>query len=116
MSCPENNPEDLAAPLLSVTGLSKAFPVRKGITRKIVGSVKAVDNVSFELRRGETLGVVGESGCGKTTTARSIIRLIEPTAGRILFTPEGRELDLRELDRDQMRKLRRELQYIFQDP
>ena len=103
-------------PLLEVADLKTHFPIKKGIWRRVVGQVKAVDGVTFTLNRGETLGLVGESGCGKTTAGRSIIRLIEPTAGRIVFHHEGRAIDLCSLEKEQMRKLRRELQYIFQDP
>jgi oligopeptide/dipeptide ABC transporter ATP-binding protein len=102
-------PEDL----LVVDGLQKHFPVTRGIVfQKQVASVKAVDGVSFTVKQGETLGVVGESGCGKSTMARCIMRLLDPTGGRILF--EGR--DITHLSRSDMRPIRREMMMIFQDP
>jgi oligopeptide/dipeptide ABC transporter ATP-binding protein len=99
--------------LMTVTGLTKHFPITRGIIfRHRVGLVRSVDDVSFEVARGETLGIVGESGCGKTTTARMLTRLIEPTAGQIVF--DGR--DITHLRAGAMRPLRREIQMIFQDP
>ncbi len=98
--------------LLDVRNLKKYFPVRRGILGQTVGHVKAVDGVSFQLRRGETLGLVGESGCGKSTTGRAILRLIEPTAGQVIFDGE----DLATLDRERLRALRRRAQIVFQDP
>jgi oligopeptide/dipeptide ABC transporter ATP-binding protein len=100
------------APLVSIRNLRKEFPVRKGVLSRQVGAVKAVNDVSFDVARGETLGVVGESGCGKTTTGRAILRLIEPTSGDIRF--EGR--DVRAMGTSELRALRREMQIIFQDP
>ncbi|MBW3592736.1 MAG: ATP-binding cassette domain-containing protein [Actinobacteria bacterium] len=100
-------------PLLRVEGLTKRFPITRGIIfQREIGRVHAVEDVSFEIRRGETLGLVGESGCGKSTTARLLLKLIEPTAGRIIF--DGR--DISDLSRRAMRPLRREMQMIFQDP
>lgn len=102
-----------AEKLLQVKDLVKHFPINKGIIfSKQVGAVKAVDGVSFDVNRGETLGLVGESGCGKSTTGRMILRLIEATAGTIDF--EGR--NILELGKDQMRELRKDIQIIFQDP
>ena len=101
-----------AAPLLSVRDLKVHFPIRKGILGRTAGHVRAVDGVSFDVRPGETLGVVGESGCGKTTTGRAVLRLIEPTAGDVRF--DGR--DVRALGAGDLRRLRREMQIIFQDP
>jgi peptide/nickel transport system ATP-binding protein len=102
-----------AEALLTVTGLTKHFPVSSGIIiRHRVGLVRSVDDVSFEVARGQTLGIVGESGCGKTTTARMLVRLLEPTAGQILF--DGH--DITHLRSGAMRPLRREVQMIFQDP
>jgi oligopeptide/dipeptide ABC transporter ATP-binding protein len=100
------------APLLSVRNLKKSFPIKKGVFARQVGAVQAVNDVSFDVARGETLGVVGESGCGKTTTGRTILRLIEPTSGEIRF--EGR--DVNSMGTSELRALRREMQIIFQDP
>lgn len=109
--------------LLDVKGLKKFFPIQAGLLRRTVGYVKAVDDVSFYVREGETLGLVGESGCGKTTAGRTILRLYEPTAGRVLFKSrrlstggDGQMIDLAELDKAQMKVLRQELAMIFQDP
>ena len=97
---------------MQVENLVKHFPVSRGVFSRSAGAVRAVDGVSFALRRGETLGLVGESGCGKTTTGRCILRLERPTSGRILF--EGK--DLATLDNDALRSVRRKMQVIFQDP
>ena len=117
MTAPLSPPSAAQVPsadaLMTVTGLTKHFPVTRGIIiRRRVGLVRSVDDVSFEVTRGETLGIVGESGCGKTTTARMLTRLIEPTAGQIIF--DGR--DITHLSAGAMRPLRREVQMIFQDP
>ncbi|MFF4512247.1 ABC transporter ATP-binding protein [Streptomyces mirabilis] len=98
--------------LLKVTGLQKHFPIRKGLLQRQVGAVRAVDGLDFEVRSGETLGVVGESGCGKSTMGRLITRLLEPTAGKVEF--EGR--DITHLGVSAMRPMRRDVQMIFQDP
>jgi oligopeptide/dipeptide ABC transporter ATP-binding protein len=99
-------------PLLEVKDLKKYFPIRGGIFSKTIGYVYAVNGVSFYLMEGESLGLVGESGCGKSTTARVILRLIEPTEGEILF--DGK--DVCKLDREEMRSIRRDMQIVFQDP
>jgi peptide/nickel transport system ATP-binding protein len=103
--------------LLEVKGLQKFFPIRRGILQREVGQVRAVDDVSFYVEKGETLSLVGESGCGKTTTARCILRALSPTAGQILFRPEdGTVVDVATLPKGQLRPLRRQMQMIFQDP
>ena len=98
--------------LLDIKDLVKYFPLKSGVFRKTVGHVRAVDHVSFSVSKGRTLGVVGESGCGKTTVARLVVRLIEPTSGEIIF--EGN--DICKLDQKDLRKIRSGLQMVFQDP
>ena len=102
----------LERPLLEVVDLKMHFPVRRGLLQRRVGTVKAVDGVSFHLRKGETLGLVGESGCGKTTVGRAILRLLEPTGGGVLF--DGR--DVLAMPSAELRQARRRMQIIFQDP
>ncbi|MFX3619535.1 MAG: ABC transporter ATP-binding protein [Sporolactobacillus sp.] len=99
-------------PLLHVSHLKKYYPIKKGIIQRTVGYVKAVDDVSFDIYPGETMGLVGESGCGKSTTGRSLVRLEDPTDGQVIF--QGK--DLAKMSQREMRKLRSELQIIFQDP
>ena len=99
-------------PLVAVHGLKKHFPIHKGLFSRVSGQVYAVDGVSFEIRRGETLGLVGESGCGKSTVGRTLLKLLEPTEGKIVV--HGR--DITGLDRDQMLPYRRQMQMIYQDP
>jgi oligopeptide/dipeptide ABC transporter ATP-binding protein len=98
--------------LVRVENLEEYFPLRGGLLQRKVGEVKAVDDVSFEIRRGETLGLVGESGCGKTTVGRTLLRLIEPTGGRIVF--DG--IDITTLKGDELKAFRRRMQIVFQDP
>ena len=98
--------------LLEIRNLKKYFPVRRGVLSRVVSHVKAVDDVSFTITKGETFGLVGESGCGKTTTGRAVLRLIEPDSGEIRF--EG--VDMLRLGTGALRALRRDMQIIFQDP
>ena len=102
--------------LLQVHNLKKHFPLTKGFLRKVVGMVKAVDDVTFSVMPGETMGLVGESGCGKTTVAKTILRAIEPTAGQILFHDNNTIVDLAQLEKDALKQARRNIQLIFQDP
>jgi peptide/nickel transport system ATP-binding protein len=100
------------APLLDVTGLAKHFPVRRGLIPRHAGAVKAVDGVSFAVARGQTLGLVGESGCGKSTTGRLVTRLLEPTAGHVRYAGQ----DITHADRRELAPLRGKIQMVFQDP
>jgi peptide/nickel transport system ATP-binding protein len=109
LSAPDPGAE---SPLLEVSGLRKYFPVHGGLFGGVVNQVRAVEDVSFSIKRGETLGLVGESGCGKTTVGRMVLRLLEPTAGNVRF--EGRELQA--IGRTELRHLRRRMQIVFQDP
>jgi peptide/nickel transport system ATP-binding protein len=103
--------------LLEVRNLKKYFPIQRGLRKKIIGYVKAVDDVSFDIYQGETLGLVGESGCGKSTTARLLLRAYDPTAGDIRFRmPDGRQVNISELEKSELKGLWREMQMIFQDP
>jgi len=101
----------MSSKLLEVTDLKTYFPVRKGLLRRTVGHIRAVDGVSFAIRRGQTLGLVGESGCGKTTVARTIVRLIPATAGRVVFN----EVDVLSADKNKLCQLRKDISLIFQD-
>ena len=102
--------------LLEVKSLKKYFPIEKGFWKKITGYIKAVDNLNFYIREGETLGLVGESGCGKTTLGKCILRAIEPTEGNILFRLNGDVIDFTKLDKKPLRGMRRYAQMVFQDP
>ena len=103
--------------ILQVKALKKYFPIEKGLLRRQVGQVKAVDDVSFDIKRGEALGLVGESGCGKTTLGRCVLRAIDPTAGEIILRKsDGATVDITALDKQELRRLRKEMQMVFQDP
>ena len=103
--------------LLEVKGLKKFFPIRSGLLRRVTGQVRAVDDGSFHINQGETLSLVGESGCGKTTTSRCILRAVNPTAGQIHFhTTDHKTVELVKLSKAELRPLRRQMQMIFQDP
>jgi peptide/nickel transport system ATP-binding protein len=106
-----------SVPLLDVRGLKKYFPIAKGILHRVSGHVRAVDDVSFTVNEGETLGLVGESGCGKTTLSRCILRAIDPTDGQVLYrTRDNQIVDLAPMSRQDLAPLRKEIQMIFQDP
>jgi oligopeptide/dipeptide ABC transporter ATP-binding protein len=103
--------------ILEVKNLKQYFPIRQGLLQRVVAHVKAVDGVSFYLREQEVLGIVGESGCGKTTTGRSILRLYEPTSGEVLYRrADGSQVDITKIGKAEMMELRREMRMIFQDP
>ena len=105
--------------ILDVRNLVKEFPITRGVFfKKQVGAVYAVSDISFQIKRGETLGLVGESGCGKSTTARSVLRLLEPTSGEVLYkeNPDSDPVDVAQADKDQLNELRRHIQIVFQDP
>jgi len=103
--------------LLEVKGLKKHFPIHGGLLKRVVGQVKAVDGINFYIKRGETLGLVGESGCGKSTTGRTIIRLLDPTAGEVIFNdPELGKVHVEQLDAKDLKQIRPNMQIIFQDP
>ncbi len=110
-------PSETAPPLLDVRNLKKYFPITRGLLRRVVGHVKAVDDVSFTIDEGETLGLVGESGCGKTTTGRCLLRAVEPTAGEIRFARSRNDIvDVATAHGQQLKSLRKDMQMIFQDP
>jgi peptide/nickel transport system ATP-binding protein len=102
--------------LLEVRNLKKYFPIQRGLFRQVIGHVRAVDGVNFFIREGETLGLVGESGCGKTTTGRLILRAIEPTEGEVLYRKNGEMVNIARVSKKEMKAFRREMQIIFQDP
>ncbi|MBA3556978.1 MAG: ATP-binding cassette domain-containing protein [Gemmatimonadaceae bacterium] len=109
---PNSHPPPSIQPLLSVRNLAKHFPIKSGLFRRVAGNLRAVDGISFDIASGETLGLVGESGCGKTTAGRAILRLVEPTSGDVTF--DG--INVLSLNAGAMRAMRRQMQIVFQDP
>src|SRR5947207_395061 len=107
-----SRPPQAGAPLLEVRDLRTYFPIKKGVLSRTVGSVNAIDEVTFDVHPGKTLGLVGESGCGKTTVGRSILRLIPPTSGTVRYKGE----DFLAYKGEALRRLRRQMQIVFQDP
>ncbi len=102
-------------PILEVKGLRKHFPIKRGVFRRTVGWIRAVEDVSFYLRQGQTLGLVGESGCGKTTLLHSLVRLVPPTGGNILYSHGARQIDVTTADANELKIVRRQMRMIFQD-
>lgn len=102
--------------ILEVVELKKFFPIRKGFFRRVAGHVRAVDGVTFHVRKGETLALVGESGCGKTTVSRCVMRALQPTSGQIRFTYNGQPVDIASLKKSDLKPVRRHMQMVFQDP
>ena len=102
--------------ILSVADLKMYFPQKRGFLRRTVGWVRAVDGVSFRLQQGETLGLVGESGCGKTTVLMSLVRVVDPTAGAIQYRANGDRIDVLQSDPQSLRRLRQQMRMVYQDP
>ncbi|MFW6264806.1 MAG: ATP-binding cassette domain-containing protein, partial [Bacillota bacterium] len=102
--------------ILKVDNLKKYFPIKKGLLRKEIGNVKAVDDISFYIKKGETVGLVGESGCGKSTTGQCLLKLKEATAGSIQYNKKGQFIDLLDIEREELKEVRKDIQMIFQDP
>ncbi|HEY4201414.1 MAG TPA: ABC transporter ATP-binding protein [Devosiaceae bacterium] len=114
---PITSPVGAAPAILKVEDLKVHFPITRGLLRRTVGYVKAVDGITFEVKQGETLGLVGESGCGKTTTGRALLRVVEPTSGSIRFRrSNGEEVDVRSANRSELKAIRRDMRMVFQDP
>lgn len=114
---PDSSTDTGQEPILRVKNLCKYFPIKgKGFFKKQIGEVRAADNINFTLMLGETLGLVGESGCGKTTTGRTILRALTPTTGQVIFKPNGKTVDLAKLSEKELKPLRPKMQMIFQDP
>ena len=112
----QNKAQHSNGALLSVKHLKKYFLLQKGMLKRVIGTIKAVDDVTFTIQAGETLGLVGESGCGKTTAGRAILRAVEPTSGEVLFHDGQQYVDIALLEKPELKRIRRNIQMIFQDP